>query len=175
VAVRRRGAEGPGPQRPGGAGAASTGGVPAEGAGGAATDSLGPSGGAIPAASSVFGGTGSGAAGSGTVVGAGRAGASGLPVAGRGWDSRYVYIGVTTQKDAEQAYASAGYSGIDIGDTTAQADAIASYVNSHGGLLGRQVKIIFDDVPTIASAENPDQYANQVCAYYAQDHRSWPW
>src|SRR5581483_1934921 len=104
-----------------------------------------------------------------SVVPGSTAPASPLPPTGRAWDTKVVHIGVTTSKDAESVYAAAGFAGLSIGDTTAQATAVANYINGHGGLLGRKVTIDFDDVPTLLSATNPDQYANQVCTHYAQD------
>ena len=92
-----------------------------------------------------------------------------MATTGRGWNAKYVYIGVTTQNDAEAAYSAAGFAGIDPGNTTAQATADAAYINAHGGILGRQVKLVFEDVPTIASAENPAQYSQTVCTEFVQD------
>ncbi|MHB8451656.1 MAG: type 1 periplasmic-binding domain-containing protein, partial [Mycobacteriales bacterium] len=119
-------------------------------------------------------GSGGGSSGSvGTATGGGSAGSAalvgGIPATGRGWDKKYVYIGVTTEKDTEQVYAQAGYSGIDPGDTQAQALAFAADINRHGGMFGRQVQLAFKDVPTLSTAENPAPEAQAVCTYFTQD------
>lgn len=93
----------------------------------------------------------------------------GLAPTGPGWTRTTVYIGVTTQKDAEQTYATAGYSGIDIGNTEKQATSVANYLNAHGGLFGRKVALAFHDVPTLSSAENPDSAGADTCTYFTQD------
>jgi len=97
-------------------------------------------------------------------------GATALAPTGRGWDRTSISIGVLTQKDAQAAFASVGYSGIDPGNTEAQARAVVDELNRQGGVLGRRLKIVTYDVPTISSAQNPDQAATQACTYFSQDH-----
>lgn len=65
--------------------------------------------------------------------------------------------------------ASVGYSGIDPGDTQAQAQAVVDDVNRQGGVFGRKLVIRTFDVPTLGSAQNPDSYAQQACSYFTQD------
>ncbi len=152
------------------------------------TSGLGATGTSGLAGSSTDGGTtgsgstsstsGSGTTGAGSSSGSSASGSGSLPPAptravastGRGWDAKHVYIGVVTQKDFQQTFAAAGYSGIDPGDTERQSRAVVDDINAHGGILGRQVVIRYDDVPTLSSAQNPDSAANTVCSYYAQDH-----
>jgi hypothetical protein len=97
--------------------------------------------------------------------------ASALPSSGPGWDQKYVYVGVTTQKDTSRTFASVGYDGIDPGDTEAQANAAIARINARGGLLGRQVKPVFKDVPLLESATNPESYASSVCTHFSHDKR----
>jgi hypothetical protein len=92
-----------------------------------------------------------------------------LAATGRGWDAKTVSIGLLTQKDFQKTFASVGYSGIDPGDTQAQAQAVLDDVNSHGGVFGRKLVIRAFDVPTLGSAQNPDSYAQQACDYFRQD------
>ncbi|MDP9102179.1 MAG: ABC transporter substrate-binding protein [Actinomycetota bacterium] len=107
---------------------------------------------------------------SGTAAGLGQAATPGaVPVTGRGWDARHVYIGVLTQKDFQKTFAAAGYSGIDPGDTQAQAQAVVDAVNRSGGILGRTVSIRTDDIPTVSSAQNPDAAGQAACTYFTQD------
>ncbi|MGZ6827464.1 MAG: ABC transporter substrate-binding protein, partial [Mycobacteriales bacterium] len=62
-----------------------------------------------------------------------------------------------------------GYSGIDPGDTQAQAQAVVDDLNRKGGVFGRKLVIRTYDVPTLGSAQNPDSYAQQACNYFTQD------
>ena len=95
--------------------------------------------------------------------------AAAIPTSGKGWDAKAVYIGVITQKDARQVYASLGAKNLDPGDNEAQAAAVVKDVNAHGGIFGRQVKIDFYDVKTLNTATNPDTVGNAVCTHYTQD------
>lgn len=114
--------------------------------------------------------SGSAAPGSSSTTGGGTTGvAKGtVPVKGRGWDAKTVYIGVVTQNDAQKAFATVG-ANVDPGDTTAQANAMVARINKAGGILGRQVKIRFKDVATIATATNPTAAGSSVCTYFTQD------
>lgn len=94
---------------------------------------------------------------------------SAVPARGRGWDEKHVYIGVLTQKDFQKTFASAGYSGIDPGDTQAQAQAVVDALNREGGVLGRTIVIRTYDVPTLSSAQDPDSAGQAVCTYFTQD------
>ncbi len=91
-----------------------------------------------------------------------------VPAKGRGWDAKTVYIGVVTQNDAQKAFATVG-ANVDPGDTTAQTNAMVAAINKRGGILGRQVKIRFKDVATIATATNPTAAGSAVCTYFTQD------
>jgi hypothetical protein len=105
------------------------------------------------------------------VVTQGAAGPVSIPVTGPGWDAKHVYIGVTTQKDSQAVFGSLGYKGVEPGDTQAQAQTMANQINSRGGILGRQVTLVFHDESTIATAENPDAAAQVACTAFTQDHR----
>lgn len=74
-----------------------------------------------------------------------------------------------TQKDFQNAAASLGYSGIDPGDTKAQAQAVVDEFNRHGGVFGRTLVLRTYDVPTISSAQNPETYAQSACTWFTQD------
>jgi len=123
-----------------------------------ATDGAGGSGSASGAGGVVAGSSGSAAAPTG-----------GIPASGPGWDSKHIYLGVMTQKDFQSAAASVGYSGIDPGDTQAQAQAVIDDMNRHGGVFGRTLALRTFDVATIASAENPETYAAQACTHFTED------
>lgn len=164
-------------------GAAQSGGIgPAgSGAGGASQASLGSYGGAAGSAGATGSGAASASGGGATTGGNGPAGASGSGAiarsiaapgsTGRGFDAHSVYIGIVTQNDIYGLAREYGVSPNDNpGDTNAMANAVAADINSHGGILGRQVKLLFDDVGTVAAQENNSTVAQSVCAYFTQDH-----
>lgn len=95
--------------------------------------------------------------------------ASRVPPKGRGWDEQFVYLGIATQKDAERAFAAAGAEGLQTGDQEAVALAVAADVNRQGGILGRQVKIVFRDQQTVATAQDPNTAGAAACTYFSQD------
>ncbi|MDQ1446536.1 MAG: hypothetical protein QOI20_3000 [Acidimicrobiaceae bacterium] len=130
------------------------------------------SGGSRGTVASTTGGTVSGGT-TGATGAVGTSGPSGGPSAlsptGRGWDRKYVFFGVVTQKDSQRAFAAFG-ANVDPGDTEAQANAVANDINAHGGILGRQLKLVFKDVATVNTATNAAQVGNEVCTYFSEDH-----
>ena len=140
-------------------------GGPAAATGGSA---LGKPGGSSTGTSATGGGTGAtspGTTGGGTVSG-GR-----IPATGPGWDERFVYVGVNTQKDVAAVAQGVGAKGLDTGDQEGQANAVVAYLNAHGGLFGRQVKAVFHDQGTADAAANPDETGNRSCTYFTQDRK----
>lgn len=97
--------------------------------------------------------------------------AGGIPERGPGWDEKNVYVGIVTQKDTQQVFASFGADYVDPGDTELQAQAAAQAVNAAGGLLGRQVKLVFRDLKILETNQNPSSVGEATCTYFAQDHR----
>ena len=90
---------------------------------------------------------------------------------GRGFDAHTVYIGIVTQNDISGLFRQYGVNpNDDPGDATAMANAVAADINSRGGVLGRQVKLLFDDIATVATQENNSSVGQSVCAYFTQDH-----
>lgn len=151
-------------------------GAAAPGAAGSTSGTAGStvSGPGVGAAGGSFGAAPGAPAGSGTTATGGTApdaAATGsLPPTGFGYDRKYVYIGVITQKDAERVFSSFGAKNVDPGDTEAQASAVAADINAHAGVFGRQVKLVFKDVATIDTAQNPTTTGAAVCTYFAEDH-----
>ena len=99
------------------------------------------------------------------------AGAGGLPTTGPGWDAKHVYIGVTTQKDVNTAAQSVGADGLDAGDQEAEVRAVATYLNAHGGVFGREIVPVFKDQATVATKQNPDAAGAATCSYYSSDRK----
>lgn len=139
-------------------------GAPAAGSGGT---SLGGG----PVSSTGGTGTSGGTTGPAATTGATTGSAAGIPAKGPGWDEKYVYVGVNTQKDVATVAQSVGANGLDAGDQEGQANAVISYLNAHGGLFGRQVKAVFHDQSTVDAAANPDAVGNASCTYFTQDRR----
>lgn len=98
-------------------------------------------------------------------------GSSGSSESGPGWDEKYVYVGVVTQKDSQEVFASFGAKNVDPGDTEKQALAAAAAVNAAGGVLGRQIKVLFMDTGILETAENPSAIGQEACIHFSQDHR----
>lgn len=158
-----------GASAPGQANGVGNAGLPAAASGAAASGASGASG--LAGASAVTAGSSGGALGSGgasALRGGGSIG--GIPATGRGWTKSTVYIGVTTQKDVQKVFASVGLNNLNAGNQDAEAQAIANGINQEGGIFGRKIQLIFDDVSTTSAAENPSATGQAVCTYYTQDH-----
>ncbi|MHB8450298.1 MAG: type 1 periplasmic-binding domain-containing protein [Mycobacteriales bacterium] len=138
----------------------------ASGSSGAMSAGTGPAGSINAAGAAIAGAEGATAATSG---GPGPTSIDGIPATGRGWTKTTVYIGVTTQQDVQKAAAAVGLNNLNAGDQQAEAQAIANAINRSGGIFGRKLQLIFQDVSTTAAAENPDSTGQTVCTYYTQD------
>ncbi|HUR51443.1 MAG TPA: hypothetical protein VMZ11_04905 [Mycobacteriales bacterium] len=143
---------------------------------------LAPDGVTAPGVGSSSSGTGSGAgpavagpaASGGTTVTRPGAGAittlAAIPPKGPGWDQRYVYMGALTVNDLHTVAGGLGIN-LDPGDLEADANAVATYVNEHGGILGRKLKILFRDMKTLDVASNTESTASAACTDFTQDRR----
>jgi ABC-type branched-subunit amino acid transport system substrate-binding protein len=94
-----------------------------------------------------------------------------IPTTGPGWDAKHVYIGVTTQKDVNTAAHSVGANGLDAGDQEAEVQAVAAYLNAHGGIFGRQIVPVFKDEATVSTQQNPDAAGAATCSYFTSDRK----
>jgi ABC-type branched-subunit amino acid transport system substrate-binding protein len=135
-------------------------------------------GGSVPGAAA--GSTTTGATTPGSVITPGASGGSAaprtggsvaIPARGPGWDEKFVYVGVVTQKDTQRVFASFGADNVNPGDTEQQAQAAVDAVNAQGGILGRQLKIRFKDIGILQTAQDPSGVGQQVCTYYTQDQK----
>jgi hypothetical protein len=130
---------------------------------------------AVPGTTGTTGGATSGTSGAtggatGATTGVTPTVAGAVPEKGRGWDAKNVYFGVVTQKDAQTAFESVGVNGLNAGDQEAQAKAVVDEINRRGGILGRQAKLVFHDVGTIAAAKDQSGTGQASCTFYTQDH-----
>ena len=78
-------------------------------------------------------------------------------------------VGLLYTAGADQAAKTLGISGVATGDVVAQANAIAAYLNAHGGVLGRQVKIVPYALSTSDNANNPAAAQEAACTSFTQD------
>jgi len=104
------------------------------------------------------------AAGQGTTLPSGGA----LPLKGKGWDEKHVYIGVPTIDDFNETIKGLGATSTN-GDTHGQVDAIVADMNRSGGLFGRQVVAVYHDAKTTDVAYNSASTAQAMCTYFTQD------
>ncbi|MCU1601241.1 MAG: hypothetical protein JWO22_1950 [Frankiales bacterium] len=98
------------------------------------------------------------------------ASASAIPPTGPGWDKTTVYIGALTVNDLHTVAGGLGIN-LDPGDLEADANAVADYVNKHGGLLGRKVKMLFRDTKTADVAADPVKVGLEACTDFTQDRK----
>lgn len=91
------------------------------------------------------------------------------PVSGYGFDARHIYIGIGTTGDASSYAKSLGINA-NVGDSQAQAQAVITDINRHGGLAGRQIVPVWFDVNTVSYNLNPQGTAQSECATFTQDH-----
>lgn len=126
-------------------------------------------------------GTTRGQSGPGTLRGSGPSGAarptsqgpSDSPVSGPGAlkpgaKAEPVVVGVITSGNTG-AFASAAGINANFGDQRKQSEAVASYLNSHGGILGHPVKLTFYDYDT--SSSGPGNAA-AACSAFTQDQHA---
>ena len=140
---------------------------------GAAGPAAGPGTSTTTGGSSAVGAGAPGQAPAGSAAGPAPAagGAVGVPAKGPGWDEKNVYVGVVTQKDTQRVFASFGADYVDPGDTERQARAAADAVNAAGGVLGRQVKLVFRDLKILETNQNPSGVGESTCSFFTQDSR----
>lgn len=93
-----------------------------------------------------------------------------LPSTGPGWDAKKVYIGLPTEKDLSGAVGALGIK-FDPGDPSKFSQAVVKYINSHGGVLGRQIEMVEHDNSTAAVTTNPENAAQENCTAFTQDRR----
>lgn len=131
---------------------------PADGdPGGASQDAPGGSAGAKPGGSTSATSTPSGS------VAAPPAGSS-----GRGFTKREIRIGYATQKDAETLGKQIG-AGVDFGDQEAIAKAIVKDINARGGVAGRKLELVFFDIKSAESTQDPNRVAQAACERWTKD------
>lgn len=150
-----------------GAGGSGTGGTDSSGSGSSVTG--GATGSNAGNSASGAGSLGTGPAGSGS--GASGIGSSAVTAAsGKGFNARDIYFGVSTEEDLHQYMGNIGIS-FNPGSIQADIRALARWVNSHGGVLGRQLVPVFHDNSTASLNSNPTSDAQANCVAFTQDNQ----
>lgn len=91
--------------------------------------------------------------------------------AGRGFTSNQISIGYATAKGAEDAANKFGISGAALGDQEGIARAVAKDINRRGGIAGRQINLVFYDIPASRGFNQTGraQAAQEACALWTKD------
>lgn len=93
-------------------------------------------------------------------------------LSGRGFTQDTITLGYAYSSDLDTAYRAYNIAGESMGNTRAQMDALAKWVNSHGGIRGRQLKYVAYDISAadIASG-NQSQVAEESCTAWTVDNK----
>lgn len=78
-------------------------------------------------------------------------------------------VGVMYETGTEQLASAMGISGLTTGDTKAQAAAVFSWVNAHGGLGGHPVVPVYYGISATDLSNNADQAYQAACTSLAED------
>lgn len=89
---------------------------------------------------------------------------------GRGFDAKTITVGVVTSSSTGKFASTFGVTG-DTGDIGARFRTVAKYINSHGGVAGRQLVIVTHDVDFATAVNNPAQASAEVCTAFVQDRK----
>ena len=104
--------------------------------------------------------------GSTTATAPGRKGATGTIAMGTGVTAKTILIGVETAKDINAATAAVGAS-TQNPEEGAVAQAVIDYVNKHGGIAGRQVKVVYREKDTTQGSW--EVHAAATCSAFTED------
>jgi hypothetical protein len=108
---------------------------------------------------------------SGASAGVASPGAGGVPAKGRGWDEKYIYIGIPTLNDLSTFGNAGGYRSVETGDVEADARAIVADINAKGGLFGRELRLVFHDTSTATIVSDTDGAVQAACTAFTQDNQ----
>jgi ABC-type branched-subunit amino acid transport system substrate-binding protein len=91
------------------------------------------------------------------------------PASARGLTATQINIGVITSQDAATLGKSLGAENLVGGDHVAEIDALVKNINASGGITGRKVVAVYQDVRTTDAASNPSSTAQAACDGLTQD------
>jgi hypothetical protein len=81
-----------------------------------------------------------------------------------------IKIGIYTVQAFSKVADSIGVN-VATGDQAAEAKAVISYINSHGGVAGRKLVPVIHDFDVAAASQDPNNEYQQACAEWTQDER----
>jgi hypothetical protein len=81
-----------------------------------------------------------------------------------------IKIGVFTAAGFSSFASSIGFN-VALGDQAAEARAVISHINAHGGLAGRKIVPVFHDISVAGAATNVDSEYEAACAAWTEDDR----
>lgn len=173
--AQQRALEAGGGLGPGGAGGLAPVGSSAQGAGGVSGAGASAGSTALGASGSQSGGSAAGAAGGGGGGGTSGGGGPTGSVAntaqaedGPGVTATTINIGDAYDPNAETEDAALGAGGLNPGDTQAETNAVVAYINSHGGVAGRKINMIWAQ---ISATDNVQTQEESTCATWTQDNK----
>ncbi|HWC36209.1 MAG TPA: hypothetical protein VG650_15490 [Mycobacteriales bacterium] len=102
-------------------------------------------------------------------AGSGSTGYNAIPKTGRGWDAHNVYIGVTTVNDIGKVATALGLKNANPGDQVKDGKTMVAELNREGGLFGRKVVMVSNNVSTASMLVNAQQDGAQACTHFTQD------
>ncbi|HVV76367.1 MAG TPA: hypothetical protein VHC43_10055 [Mycobacteriales bacterium] len=115
------------------------------------------------------GSTGVSPGGHSTGPGTGKTGYNAIPKTGRGWDAHNVYIGVTTVNDIGTVATALGLKNANPGNQVKDGKAMVDELNREGGLFGRKVVEVANNVSTASMLVNAQQDGAEACTHFTQD------
>ena len=95
----------------------------------------------------------------------------GMPLAGRGYDAKTLYLGFPTNNDVNDSAKNLGLAALNFGDIPAQIKAVVDDVNKHGGILGRKVVPVLHDIKTADLQSDPNGQAQATCSAFTEDRK----
>jgi hypothetical protein len=94
-----------------------------------------------------------------------------IPLTGRGWDAKNVYLGYVTQNDFTRTAAAAGYNSVNAGDQVGDVNAVLAALNAAGGLFGRRLVGVDRDNSSADVTGNPTGTSSGNCDYFKNDKK----
>ena len=90
-------------------------------------------------------------------------------VTARGLTASQITIGVVTTQDAATLGKSLGAENLVGGDHVAEINALVKDLNAHGGIAGRKVVVVYEDVRTADATSDPASSSQAACEGLTQD------
>jgi ABC-type branched-subunit amino acid transport system substrate-binding protein len=90
-------------------------------------------------------------------------------VTARGLTATQINIGVVTEQDAANLGKSLGAESLVGGDHVAEIDVLVKELNGHGGIAGRKIVPVYQDVKTSDATSDPSSAAEAACRGLTED------